>query len=205
MESVPACKKPVEKARRAPKIGADDACLAESCANGDWLNALSHIGAIFSFENNEIKLLRANDRFVMARQDFLENSAARAGIAAEWSEQFRAFIQSNRPHRNFELRRDGKLGPEYFSCAFGRLTADDGQGEHYLFTAADRTNERTIEKNLRRELLSDGLTALPNRTGFGEEIDDRLTSRSTLAVSAGSMNRLARWRGTNCSSLWPSG
>jgi diguanylate cyclase (GGDEF)-like protein len=31
---------------------------------------------------------------------------------------------------------------------------------------------------LRRELLSDGLTALPNRTGFGEEIDDRLANGS---------------------------
>ncbi len=61
-------------------------------------------------------------------------------------------------------------------CTIGRLPAAEGRAEHYLFTATDRTGERTIEKNLRRELLSDGLTALPNRTGFGEEIDDRLAN-----------------------------
>ena len=176
MDSVPACNQPVEKACHAPPAGTDDARPADSCAQGDWLNALSHIGAIFSFENKEINLVRSNARFALAKQDFMENGAAHAGIGDEWRGHFVAFVQSGRPHRNFELRRDGKLGPEYFSCAFGRLKSDDGQRDLYLFTAADRTNERTIEKNLRRELLSDGLTALPNRTGFGEEIDDRLSN-----------------------------
>lgn len=56
------------------------------------------------------------------------------------------------------------------------MPADADHPELYLFTATDRTSERTVEKNLRRELLSDGLTALPNRTGFGEEIDDRIAN-----------------------------
>ncbi|MGJ8479083.1 putative bifunctional diguanylate cyclase/phosphodiesterase, partial [Sphingobium yanoikuyae] len=58
------------------------------------------------------------------------------------------------------------------------LRATGARTEQFLFTAIDRTSERTMEKNLRRELLSDGLTALPNRTGFGEEIDDRLANGS---------------------------
>ncbi|MES2158294.1 MAG: EAL domain-containing protein [Pseudomonadota bacterium] len=176
MESVPACNQSAEKASRAPQIAGDDARPAPLHEYGDWLNALANIAAIFSYDNNETALICGNDGFRQAQRDFLENSAAHAGIGMDWRTHFEAFVQSNRPHRNFELRRDGKLGPEYFSCAFGRLTAENGQGEHYLFTAADRTSERTIEKNLRRELLSDGLTALPNRSGFGEEIEDRLAN-----------------------------
>ncbi|WP_407695211.1 putative bifunctional diguanylate cyclase/phosphodiesterase [Sphingobium herbicidovorans] len=74
----------------------------------------------------------------------------------------------------FELRRDGALGPEYFLCTAGLLPAEEEGAKLVLFTALDRTGDRTTEKSLRRELLSDGLTALPNRAGFGEEIDDRL-------------------------------
>src|SRR3546814_7688486 len=40
-------------------------------------------------------------------------------------------------------------------------------------TIIDRTSERQTEKNLRRELVSDSLTGLPNRTGFVADVDAR--------------------------------
>ena len=83
---------------------------------------------------------------------------------------------SERKASAFEMRRNGALGWEYFSCTIGQLPWSDDEGRLILFTALDRTNDRVTEKNLRRELLSDGLTALPNRAGFGEEIEDRLAN-----------------------------
>ncbi|WP_408640430.1 putative bifunctional diguanylate cyclase/phosphodiesterase [Sphingobium chungbukense] len=102
------------------------------------------------------------------------DEAVKPAHAAEWRNRIVQYVQSARDSESFELRRDGVLGPEYFHCTLGRLPELEGRPNLFLFTALDRTSDRAIEKNLRRELLSDGLTALPNRTGFGEEIDDRL-------------------------------
>jgi len=144
----------------------------------EWLTALSQAAAILSCENNAINIVEANGPFLKAFREHRERTAATAQASAEWRARVTGFAQSDRDSESFEIRRDGKLGPEYFLCTLGRLRATGARTEQFLFTAIDRTSERTMEKNLRRELLSDGLTALPNRTGFGEEIDDRLANGS---------------------------
>ncbi|MDR7155484.1 diguanylate cyclase (GGDEF)-like protein [Sphingobium xenophagum] len=139
-----------------------------------WLAALPQPSAILSMcEEGDIIVLEANAAFTDAfRSHSLSQIMERASI--EWRNRVETFIESDRSCESFELRRDGTLGPEYFMCTIGRLPTEGAP--LILFTAIDRTSDRTIEKNLRRELLSDGLTALPNRTGFGEEIDDRLSN-----------------------------
>ena len=139
-----------------------------------WLAALPQPSAILSMcEEGDIIVLEANAAFTDAfRSHSLSQIMERASI--EWRNRVQTFIESDRSCESFELRRDGTLGPEYFMCTIGRLPTEGAP--LILFTAIDRTSDRTIEKNLRRELLSDGLTALPNRTGFGEEIDDRLSN-----------------------------
>lgn len=135
--------------------------------------ALPQAAAIVAYRGAGLSVIAGNARFNQAMEqgrvspaDILPNSV--------WAERIRDFIASGKDNVIFETRREGKLGPEYHMCTIGRLHSDDPAQHLLLFTATDRTNERAIEKNLRRELLADGLTALPNRTGFGEEIDDRL-------------------------------
>ncbi|WP_245646376.1 putative bifunctional diguanylate cyclase/phosphodiesterase [Sphingobium abikonense] len=135
--------------------------------------ALPQAAAIVAYRGAGLSVIAGNARFNQAMEqgrvspaDILPNSV--------WAERIRHFIDSGKDNVIFETRREGKLGPEYHMCTIGRLHSDDPAQHLLLFTATDRTNERAIEKNLRRELLADGLTALPNRTGFGEEIDDRL-------------------------------
>ncbi|WP_370310439.1 putative bifunctional diguanylate cyclase/phosphodiesterase [Sphingobium abikonense] len=135
--------------------------------------ALPQAAAIVAYRGAGLSVIAGNARFNQAIEqgrvspaDILPNSV--------WTERIRHFIDSGKDNVIFETRREGKLGPEYHMCTIGRLHSDDPAQHLLLFTATDRTNERAIEKNLRRELLADGLTALPNRTGFGEEIDDRL-------------------------------
>lgn len=43
----------------------------------------------------------------------------------------------------------------------------------YMLTFIDRTYERRLQRDLRREMMSDSLTGLPNRTGFEEDIEAR--------------------------------
>ncbi|RYM12607.1 putative bifunctional diguanylate cyclase/phosphodiesterase [Sphingobium cupriresistens] len=197
MESTSVRSLPVKKASTSP-LGGDDAPHPEHAIGmAQWLEALPQLAAVFSFENNSLNLMRGNARFTQAFRLQAERGEAAASVAAAWRERASNFIRSGRDSDSFELRRDGKLGPEYFMCTIGRLPAADGRPEHYLFTATDRTGERTIEKNLRRELLSDGLTALPNRTGFGEEIDDRLANtvwpdKAQFGIIAIDLSRFSR-------------
>ena len=139
----------------------------------DWVAALPHPAVIFSFQNNVLSIMATNAAFdAYATPEYLEGP--RPPHTVDWRNRILECARSGRASDSFELRRDGPLGPEYFYCTVGRLPEQDGHPDLILFTAIDRTNERAIEKNLRRELLSDGLTALPNRIGFGEEMDDRL-------------------------------
>ncbi|WP_037490180.1 MULTISPECIES: putative bifunctional diguanylate cyclase/phosphodiesterase [Sphingobium] len=169
---------PPEQTSGLPLPGGDDAHLPHMIGASEWLTALSQAAAILTCENNAINIVEANEPFLKAFREHRERTAATAQASAEWRARVTGFAQSDRDSESFEIRRDGKLGPEYFLCTLGRLRATGARTEQFLFTAIDRTSERTMEKNLRRELLSDGLTALPNRTGFGEEIDDRLANGS---------------------------
>lgn len=49
----------------------------------------------------------------------------------------------------------------------------DGDKPLFLLTLIDRTNEVQTERSLRRELVSDSLTGLPNRAGLEEALESR--------------------------------
>src|SRR3546814_12365795 len=53
----------------------------------------------------------------------------------------------------------------------GPLADEKGDTSRFLLTLIDRTQEMMIERNLRRELVSDSLTGMPNRAGFVELVE----------------------------------
>lgn len=167
-------------------------------AGGDLLRALPQLAAILTVENGAAIVRSENDRFATVFGVHAGITPPVMRVPSEWHERFVKVVESGRDAETFELRRDGKLGPEYFVCTLGRLPGQrGGDTPYYLFTAHDRTGERTIERNLRRELLSDGLTALPNRTGFGEEVEDRLKNgnwadNTQFAIIAIDLSRFSR-------------
>src|SRR3546814_881472 len=62
--------------------------------------------------------------------------------------------------------------------SIGPLPTESGDDELFLLTLIDRTQEMMTERNLRRELVSDSLTGLPNRAGFEELVEqDRKSTR----------------------------
>lgn len=159
--------------------GGDDMAHPSTVADAtQWLAALPQAAAIFLWKDSRLRVLECNAQFSRNVNRYpadLDSTAPKpAPRDSKVREEIDRFIQSGAAVGSFEARYEGRLGPEYFLCTLGRLPCEDERACLFLFTAVDRTNERAIEKNLRRELLSDGLTALPNRTGFGEEIDDRI-------------------------------
>lgn len=57
--------------------------------------------------------------------------------------------------------------------SIGPLPTESGDDGLFLLTLVDRTQEMMTERNLRRELVSDSLTGLPNRAGFEELVEQR--------------------------------
>jgi diguanylate cyclase (GGDEF)-like protein len=145
--------------------------------HAEWLDALPQAAAILRYEDGQYLVDQANAMFVATFPDPVgENVSRRAQNGIDWSDRISEFHKSASDSESFEIRREGRLGPEYFVCTIGRLPATGKGTPPLLVTAIDCSRERLTERNLRRELLSDSLTALPNRTGFGEEVDDRLTN-----------------------------
>ena len=175
MNSMPTRHRPPDRSSEDPLSGFARAQVSITVEMADWLAALPHAAIILCFENNKLNRISANDSFVRSFPQTVD-PADEPSHYDEWRLRIMEFVRSGQPSDLFELRRDGSLGPEYFLCTVGLLPSDEPQRSLILFTAIDRTSDRVIEKNLRRELLSDGLTALPNRAGFGEEIDDRLAN-----------------------------
>src|SRR3546814_2994237 len=55
--------------------------------------------------------------------------------------------------------------------SIGPLPTESGDDGLFLLTLIDRTQEMMTERNLRRELVSDSLTGLPNRAGVEELVE----------------------------------
>ncbi len=63
--------------------------------------------------------------------------------------------------------------------SIGPLPTESGDENLFLLTLIDRTQEMMTERNLRRELVSDSLTGLPNRAGFEELVEQRTGANRT--------------------------
>ncbi|BAV63842.1 diguanylate cyclase [Sphingobium cloacae] len=140
----------------------------------DWLAAIGQYAAILTYADGQLMVVRTNRAFAETFPSSTPKDGKGKKATGEWSKKILQLIASKRDRGSFEMGRDGPLGSEHFICMIGRLPSQEDGVEQYLFTALDCTRERSVEKSLRRELLSDGLTALPNRAGFSEEIEDRI-------------------------------
>ncbi|MDK2762343.1 MAG: EAL domain-containing protein [Sphingopyxis sp.] len=81
--------------------------------------------------------------------------------------------------------------------SIGPLPTESGDEDLFLLTLIDRTQEMMTERNLRRELVSDSLTGLPNRAGFEELVEQRGATDGVGADHAILLLDLARFSRIN--------
>ncbi|HJS13261.1 putative bifunctional diguanylate cyclase/phosphodiesterase [Sphingopyxis sp.] len=81
--------------------------------------------------------------------------------------------------------------------SIGPLPTESGDDGLFLLTLIDRTQEMMTERNLRRELVSDSLTGLPNRAGFEELVEQRAITDVGAADHAILLLDLARFSRIN--------
>lgn len=159
--------------------------LAQGCAA--LLRALPYPAALLGDAGESIAVLGANDEF-RRFADELESATPpgepRPGRSFDWRVRARAMFAGRRASDRFELEFAGRLGARVFSCAM-TWVEDAGGEKTLLLTATDRTSERKAESTLRKELLTDSLTSLPNRIGFVEQIEGLVEERKALPEKTG--------------------
>lgn len=149
------------------------------------LAALPQPAAVFALCAGKPAIVARNDAFVRHFGESLSGHCrmgARDGF--DWCARVTALFANRRRSDCFEVELDGTLGIAAYSCTLNWIEDGRGPGGRLLlFSATDRSSERKVESTLRRELLSDSLTALPNRTGFVELAEQLIEARRDEAES----------------------
>lgn len=143
------------------------------------LNTLPYASAVIGWKEGAPCFQLWNSEFArkfppMAQSPGDENTQWVAHVCAEIA----AFVLSGYQHRRFEVERMSPLGMEVFDCSLAMVNDPNIGGQRVLLNALDRTADRRIEESLRRELVSDTLSALPNRVGFGELMEQAIERHS---------------------------
>jgi diguanylate cyclase (GGDEF)-like protein len=157
-----------------------------------WLAALPHAAAVIIYEDGRVSVAQSNAAFdaLFATTDF----DARSPPPPSWTARALALFRSGNTREQFDLEVDRHGLHSCYRCTMTRVDSGAGGPEQMLFVAADRTTEIQAERTLRRELLSDSLTALPNRAGFSEAAEQGIVDRQggAYAIVAVDLMRFSR-------------
>ncbi|MHA6720446.1 putative bifunctional diguanylate cyclase/phosphodiesterase [Sphingomonas sp. RS6] len=106
--------------------------------------------------------------------------------------RIQAFLESTATHLQIAWRFGDEVDSRYFRVQFARRDRNDPT--RCLVTLVDHTSELRTEHSLRREMATDSLTGLPNRSGFSDEIESRVTPDEAVyyAVLVVNLDRFSR-------------
>ncbi len=158
-----------------------------------WIDALPVPAALIR------PMARGNFRLHASNAAFDRLSLSPVGVDAP-IELLRAIERASQyPDENQEFSCQLGEGPAARDLrgSIGPLPTESGDDELFLLTLIDRTQEMMTERNLRRELVSDSLTGLPNRAGFEELVEQRARVEGPGADHAILLLDLARFSRIN--------
>lgn len=93
---------------------------------------------------------------------------------AELKKQLGILASGEEATAHFTWRAGGDISGRDYDVSAARLSRDDNGLDLIMLSLLDCTNQMQTERNLRREMMSDALTGLPNRSGFEDAADTML-------------------------------
>ena len=127
------------------------------------------------------------------RQSGLGTLADHSPVIRLLGARIAAFLGSTDTHQEFAWEFGQAIDARHFQVMLARR-AGMQSSNRCMITLVDQTGEQRTEASLRREMLSDSLTGLPNRAGFEDQIDDSVTADTRLsrAVMIVNLDRFSR-------------
>jgi len=134
-----------------------------------WIDALPVPAALIRpLARGNFRLHASNVAF-----DRLKLSPAGADAPIQLLRAIERAAQSPDDTQEFSCQLGDGVAARDLRGSIGPLPTETGDESLFLLTLIDRTQEMMTERNLRRELVSDSLTGLPNRAGFEEMVEQR--------------------------------
>ncbi|MBW4330491.1 EAL domain-containing protein [Stakelama sp. CBK3Z-3] len=154
------------------------------------LDLLPIPAAIVTLSNGELCFGAVNQPF---RHAGLGTAAAQSPLVQHLGNAMKRFLLSRDSRHSFSWELGSSVDCRYFQVTLARRSAC-GADPQCLVSLVDQTGEQRTEHSLRREMSTDALTGLPNRTGFGDLIDATIDDarRDQYAVLAINLDRFSR-------------
>jgi diguanylate cyclase (GGDEF)-like protein len=111
---------------------------------------------------------------------------------SEHGHRFDRLLDGGGAFERFDWQTGDAVDSRHYEITLSRLGA--GIDDRGLATLLDRTAELRTERSLRREMMTDSLTGLPNRAGFADLLDERARSDASgrFAVLGLNLDRFSR-------------
>ncbi|QJQ31638.1 bifunctional diguanylate cyclase/phosphodiesterase [Sphingomonas lacunae] len=151
-----------------PSVDTSTALWESRLPQASWLEALPHACALISLNGNAIQISTSNMIFLRAMGSWPDNEPVETAL----TRACRNVLSGSLPGSTLTWEQGGFSGRVY-EATISPLNGEDAE-PLALLSLVDHTTLIRSEANLRRELLSDSLTGLPNRSGFGDVLEARL-------------------------------
>ena len=156
----------------------------------DAIDLLPIPAGIVALAGDVVGLLVANRAFEVAGLGMAGRGSA---LIAQIEPRIAAFIRGDDLRADFALQFGAAVDCRHYRVTLARLTRNVAQ--RCVVTLIDQTAELRTEHNLRREMLTDSLTGLSNRAGFGDRLESLLqdpAARANYAVLVVDLDRFSR-------------
>lgn len=185
-----AASKPDSVATLAPSVPAwDDAQPIEVRAGA--LELLPIPAVMASIADGTFRFEDINTPFRLAG---LGATAERSLLAALLGGRVRSFLASGRDREQFPWQVGDAVDCRHYRVMLARSRVQPEL--RCLVTLVDQTSEVRTEQSLRREMLTDSLTGLPNRAGFSDRLEELIEgggdSSAKCAVLVVDLDRFSR-------------
>ena len=124
--------------------------------------------ALVGYLGGSVRVEAANRAFRVAG---LGNTGCDAPLIGALGERIATFLSGDAAQEDFSWEFGDAVDCRHFMVTLARRTS---HSEYCFITLVDRTGELRTERNLRREMITDSLTGLPNRSGFSELLEERI-------------------------------
>ncbi len=158
--------------RPTPRLLAAGIGAGDRARLATLINAMPFPAAIFAQLGDKPEAIASNAAFKDYDVHRLgDNTTGMDEPRRELIRQIGSIIAGERDECQCSISCASALGTRSFRTSLGRIAPVGPLPAMALFTAVENTDERRVESVLRRELLTDMLTTLPNRAGFLEEVE----------------------------------
>lgn len=137
-----------------------------------------------------LRLIAANREF---RSGGLGEPQVGSVFVEQLAERLSAFLASDEANLSFEWQIGEQVDCRAYGVTLARRDAQQARNR-CMATLVDRTTELRTQMSLRREMTTDSLTGLPNRTGFTDRLEAAVSeaTRARHAVLIVDLDRFAR-------------